>query len=222
LLNTHLTFESVSYNIYPMAPSEGPRRPSFRELQKIVQGRPRGGNRYRLRGTVHDAIPVSDEPEDTPIALSVDVEKIFDEELSLHPELNPDSKRDLADFVRATLHYNDGVLARSYLLPVSEVSSNHFRVRRRKTPRGTGQQAEDAFRALFVLASVLKRSTNGEEELRIALGNPNNETGVSIDILVRNGEAVRAMGLVLKRLRQQVQDQSGDHQDLPFNPDYDL
>jgi hypothetical protein len=208
----------------PRLPGEAgqSRSPSRRQLERIVTARPRRSSRYRLKGTIHDAIPVSEEPEDTSIALSEDVGKEFDEELRLHSELNPDSKRDIADFVRSTLHYDDGVLARCYLLPLSEVSSNHFRVRRRKTPRGTGQLAEDAFKALFVLASVLKRSTNGPEELHIALANPRNETGVSIDILVRNGEAIRAMGLVLKRVRQQVQDGSGDHLQVPYRRDFDL
>lgn len=205
-----------------MATAEGPKRPSLKDLRQLIQRKPSRRGGFRLNPTIADAIPVSSAPEDTAAALSEEIARVFDEELKLHTELNPDSKRDISDFVKTTFGYDDRTLARCYMLPVSEVlSSGHLRVRRTKTPRGTGQQAEDAFKGMFVLASVLKRSTNGPEELRIALTNPNNETGVSIDILVRNQEVPRAVGLVLKKERQ-VADDSGDYLQLPYKRELDL
>ena len=179
---------------------ENGKKPSLKELQKIVSLKTTTGGRFNLRPSIEIAIPEATLEEDLDVTLKINAIEAFSDELRAHPDLK--TKRARLKFIKDTLKYDDRRLAKYLGITADQIVRKDLRGRRKEEV----ERFEQRFNGLFTLSGILERNFHGYigavVDRRVVLESPNGKlSDISVNMAVEKGFINIAVAVALEAVR---------------------
>lgn len=178
------------------------RKPTLKDLRRIITRPPRPSGEFSLTPSVDVAIKPTSFYEDSDVALKDQASEAFSDELRAYPEHRTKTSR--LKFIKSALKFSDYRIAQFLGITTDQVVREDLRGRR----IAEVERFTDRFNGLYVIASLLERHSSGYVgavmDRRVALEVPNGVlSDVSIGAAMRDGFANVAVAVAQMTVRQE-------------------